>query len=76
MTVTKDQVGAAIKATAVMAEAIREAGEIPSGHLYAMVMGNMDLPTYNGIIKVLKGTGLVKESANVLTWTGPMKGEA
>jgi len=51
------------KAVGAIDDAIKEAGEdgIPSGHLYAAVMGHMNLDTYNGIIDILKKAGKVKE---------------
>ena len=64
-----------IKATAVMvsciAEAIREAGPIPSGVLYSALMGHMDLATYSRMIVLLKDSGLLHESNHLLTWVGP-----
>lgn len=74
-TTSTDSLKAALLATAAIAEAIRTAGEIPSGTLYAMVIGKMDLAAYTGIIRTLKNTGLVTESGNLLRWAGPFKGE-
>jgi hypothetical protein len=54
-----------------IAEAIRTAGEVPSGHLYAQLMGVLDLETYTAIIAMLKRSGLVAEHGHLLTWTGP-----
>ena len=68
---TAKQVSAAFQACAAVAEAIREAKEIPSGTLYAMLMGHMSLETYQGIIRTLKGAGLVAERAHLLSWCGP-----
>jgi hypothetical protein len=62
-----------IKIVAAVAEAIRELGTVPSGHLYAHLMGRMTLEQYNRIIVCLKGTGLVTESAHLLKWVGPAK---
>jgi hypothetical protein len=49
-------------------EAIGAAGSqgIPSGHLYAMVMGKTDLATYEAIIGSLKATGRIVERNHVL----------
>lgn len=71
MNVTKEQVGQAIDVVRALAEAIRTSKQIPSGHLYAMVVGSMDLATYNGAIGLLKRAGLVAEKGNALTWIGP-----
>ncbi len=64
----------AIQATAAIAEAIREVGSIPSGHLYAHVVGRMTYETYTAVIALLKRAGLVAESSNVLRWVGPAIG--
>lgn len=64
----------ALRVALAMAEVIRARGSegIPSGHLYAQVMGSMDLDTYHAIIASLRRTGLVTESpSHLLTWTGP-----
>jgi hypothetical protein len=49
-------------------EAIEASGEsgIPSGHLYAMLMGHMSLTTYNGLVTLLKESGKVTEAHHVL----------
>jgi hypothetical protein len=60
-----------LMACAAMAEAIRELGSVPSGHLYANVCGRMDQPTYERIIETLKRAGLVAEKNHLLTWVGP-----
>ena len=69
--VTSRQVKGAIEILRAVAETIRELKEIPSGHLYAQLMGQMDLPTYTKIIDTLKDAGLVKESGHLLTWIEP-----
>ena len=52
-------------------DALREAGDrgIPSGEMYAIVMGKMSLDTYTGIIEAMKMLGMVKESNHLLTIT-------
>lgn len=51
-------------------KAIRDAGEIPSGHLYAALMGHMTLDQYNTIISVLKKAGKIEEKFNMLKYIG------
>lgn len=69
---TKSEVAAALKITLAVAEAIREAKEIPSGTLYTILMGRVDFFGYQAMIQNLKNAGLVKETAShLLTWTGP-----
>lgn len=53
-----------------VAEAIMSLGSVPSGHLYAMLAGQMNLATYGGIIAKLKRAGLITERNHLLTWVG------
>jgi hypothetical protein len=71
MTATKEQVRAALDAVVAVADLIRALGSVPSGELYARLMGHMDLETYDKIIGILKRAGLVAESNHRLTWVGP-----
>jgi len=56
--------------TVTVAEAIREAGEIPSGHLYAQLMGRLSLDLYNEMVATMKRAGLIEETNHVLKYTG------
>ena len=69
-TPTKAEVQATVEALKAIAEAIRELKEVPSGHLYARLMGHMSLNTYNQFIGVLTRAGVVKEENHLLTWVG------
>lgn len=69
--VTAEQVTAGIRAAAAVGEVIRDLGSIPSGHLYAHLMGRMSLDTYNSLIGILKQANLVEEKNHLLTWVGP-----
>ena len=51
-----------------VAEAIRDLGSVPSGHLYARLMGQLTLSQYNQIIDTLKKAKLVREDNHLLTW--------
>jgi hypothetical protein len=51
--------------------AIRDLGSVPSGHLYAQLMGILTLDQYNAIIDALKSAKMVSESGYLLTWIGP-----
>lgn len=69
---TRAQHRAALSVILTLTEAIRQLGEIPSGHLYAQVCSHMDLQTYTSLIERIKGAGLVEESqGGMLTWVGP-----
>lgn len=68
---TKTELTAGLKMVMAVAETIREAGEIPSGTLYAALIGKVTMEGYEGLIRTLKNTGLVTESAHMLKWVGP-----
>jgi hypothetical protein len=65
---------AALAITRAVADTIQALGSVPSGHLYAQLMGHMDIHTYDKIIGILTRGGLVKEDGfHRLTWIGPGK---
>lgn len=63
---------AAVSAVLAVAEAIRSLGSVPSGHLYAQLMGHLTLEQYTSIIGALKGAGVVTEQNHLLTWKEPV----
>jgi len=68
----RDQLEAAFQVLKALAEIIRQAGEVPSGELYARLMGKVTLEDYTRLIATLKRTGLVTETpGHLLRWTGP-----
>lgn len=71
MPATSEQIAASVSMISALSEAIREAGRIPSGHLYAMVIDRLSLEHYERLITVIKRSGLVVEVANELRWIGP-----
>ena len=69
---TPTEVNAALGALKALADAIRELGEVPSGHLYANLQGHITIGQFEQAIGILKNAGLVRESnAHLLTWIGP-----
>ena len=70
---TKNQFSAGLETFRAVAEAIRELKRVPSGHLYARLMGCMSLDQYNQIIGILKKAGMVKEVHNELVWSEPVE---
>lgn len=78
MTMTKDAIKSTLNVVRIVADAIREAKEIPSGHLYATLMEyGMPLEVYQKIIDALKGAGLVEETpAHLLKWIEPKEASA
>jgi hypothetical protein len=65
-----NQERAAIETVLAVGSAIRELKSVPSGHLYARLMGHMNLETYNKIIGILVKTGAVTNEGHLLTWVG------
>lgn len=61
---------AALAIVLAVGEAIKDLGSVPSGHLYAQLMGRMSLETYNKVIGILVKTGAVKNENHLLTWVG------
>lgn len=58
----------------ILQEIIKGAGTagIPSGHLYAQLMGKMSLEQYTKFIDILKDAGKITESGNVLRYVNPV----
>jgi hypothetical protein len=59
----------ALKVINTIHNCIEDAGEegIPSGHLYAMLMGfGMTLDSYNAVISYLKKAGKITDSGHLL----------
>ena len=67
----QEKIKAMLAVVQSIAEIIRLAKEIPSGHLYARLMNSMDLNQYTSIIECLKRTGLIEEINHMLKWKGP-----
>jgi hypothetical protein len=67
---TPNDVKAALGILRAVADAIRELGEVPSGHLYAHLMSKLSLEQYEQVIGVLKQARLIAESNHLLTWVG------
>ena len=71
MSTTSEAIGAVRVAHAV-AETIRELGQVPSGHLYARLMGVMELHQYEQVIGLLVDARLVeRDRTHLLRWIGP-----
>lgn len=62
VTPTEAEIRAGLRQVATIAEAIRELGSVPSGHL--------SLESYNKVIAMLVETKLVSQDHYMLTWIG------
>jgi len=71
MELHKSQVQAAVEILRAVAEMIQSVGQILSGQLYALLMGKMDIETYERMISTLIGAGLIRrERSHMLVWIG------
>ncbi len=71
-TPTPTEVKAAFALTAAVAETIREAGQAPSGVIYATLAGRVTYEGYTKLLAILTGAGLVSVGRDhMITWTGP-----
>jgi len=71
MSNTSDAI-AAVRVAHAVAEAIRELGQVPSGHLYARLMGVMEHHQYEQVVDVLVDAHLVERTpSHLLRWIGP-----
>ena len=68
---TKEEINAAVQLLVAMAQTIRQLKTVPSGHLYAHVMGKVSLEQYENLIGILIDKGMVKRRAShELEWIG------
>ena len=65
---TETRAKALIEICNAILDAIKAAGQqgVPSGHLYAMLMGRMSLSTYTSIIGALQVAGKITNQGHVL----------
>ena len=69
---TTSEAIAAVRVAHAVAETIRELGQVPSGHLYARLMGVMELHQYEQVIGLLVDARLVeRDRSHLLRWIGP-----
>jgi hypothetical protein len=68
----KGSVKAAVNVIVAVADCIRELRTVPSGHLYARLMGHLSIDDYQSVIATLIRAGLVHEHpSHLLEWIGP-----
>jgi hypothetical protein len=72
MSITTKQAHAAITMAGAIAEAVREAGSIPAGHVYAVLCGSMSASTFDQLVATLGRAGLVSREGDLLKWVGPV----
>lgn len=69
--VTRAEFKSAITLLQAIAEAIRELKQVSAAHLYAQVMGALELEQFERIINTLVDTGLVERRRDLLVWKEP-----
>lgn len=69
-TINSEHLKLAFDLVVAMAGIVKSKKEIPSGHLYAMVMGTFNLDEYQKIEGFLLHTGLVEKKGDLLKWVG------
>lgn len=62
---------AALQTVVAVGDAIRSLKTVPSGVLYAQLMGHLTLDQYHAIIAALVDAGVVIEQNHLLTWKEP-----
>ncbi len=68
---TSAELRAALDLTFAVAETIRELGEVPSGPLYAQLMGKVTYEGYQGLLRTLTNAKLIKVENHLIRWVGP-----
>lgn len=69
---TTSEALALVRVAHAVAETIRELGAVPSGHLYARLMGVMELHQYEQVIDLLIDARLIeRDRSHLLRWIGP-----
>jgi hypothetical protein len=73
-TPNKQQLVAALEIIQAVGEAIQTLGRVPSGELYANLMGTLSFERYTEIVRILVNAGVVREErSGLLTWIGPVR---
>lgn len=74
---TEDQMKLALAATLAVSETVRELGEVNEGVLYSVLMGKMDLASFERLLGVLVNAGVVeRKPMGVIKWVGPNRDAA
>ena len=66
----EEKMKAAVQIMKAVAESIKEAGSIPSGHLYAQLMGKMSLGSYEKMIDAMRRMGVIQIEDHLITYVG------
>ena len=71
-TPTAAQLRAGLNVLIAVSESIRELGEVPSGTLYAALIGKVNYAGYEAILQTLTNAGLIQVMpSHMIRWVGP-----
>jgi len=65
----KEQAMKLVEVMGAVASVIKEVGSIPSGHLYAQLMGKMSFETYQDMIETMERLNVISVKNNLITYT-------
>jgi hypothetical protein len=65
----KKQAMKLVEVMGAVASVIKEVGSIPSGHLYAQLMGKMSFETYQDMIETMERLNVISVKNNLITYT-------
>ena len=66
----EEKMKAAVQIMKAVAESIKEVGSIPSGHLYAQLMGKMSLGSYEKMICAMQRMQIIRVEDHLITYAG------
>ncbi len=70
---TTNEIKAGLRIMVAVTEAVRDAGRIGEGLVYAALSSVVTLPAFESLVQQLVGTGLIRrEAPNMLVWAGPV----
>jgi hypothetical protein len=68
---TPAEVKAALNIMLAVADAVRDAGRLPLGSLYATLSGHIaSMSAFESLVRQLTNTGVVRREGNELVWVG------
>ena len=58
---TKNELASGLQVLIAVADAIKESGQIPAGHLYAAIMSKVDFQGFTSIVNTLCNSGVIRK---------------
>ena len=76
METEKERIHRGLDVLMALAEVIRDAGTAPKGPMYAALMSRLSLEGFERALGILERAGVIRQTIETVTWTGPAKGGA